>query len=162
MDEYQGQPGKTRWRLPRTILALGVGLLTIWAFNRHYQSVAMHFAARAQIYDQSGQLSADELGRLRQAAHSFNQDFGLVLRVAVNNGPLSPPAVDSRTIYLGLDLARNEAVVVMPPLLAKALDPELAARLSGDFFQPYFAAQAWPQGLLAWTQITLETLNAGK
>jgi len=161
-DEFEDLSPAPRSRWPRMILALAVGLLAVWGFYRHFQNVTGRFAAEEEIYDQTKRLSPDELDRLHQAAQAFRRDYGLNLRVAVLSGPVTPPVVDAGTIYIGLDVPQSRAVVIVPPLLAKSLPPDMAARLAGDFFAPYFAAQAWPEGLLAWTSLALEALGEQK
>jgi hypothetical protein len=146
-------------RFARTLLALSVALLAIWGFYRHYQNVTGDFESQRDIYDETRRLSPDELSRLRLAAAAFREAYGLNLRVSVRNGPVSPPPADPRTIFIGLDATHDQSVIVIPPLMAKALPPELAERLAGDFFAPYFAVQAWPEGLMAWAATALEALG---
>lgn len=144
-------PGKQPFRLqlPKILVLGAVIVLTIAGFQWHFERMAERYEAQALIRDETATLSTRQMDLLRQVGAALRDGYGLTLRVVVRHGTTEPPALDAKTIYIGLDTAANKGVVVLPPLLAKALPPELVESLAGPWFEPYFAAQDWPEGLMA-------------
>lgn len=146
-------------RLTRPALMVLVFLGAIWAFSAHFADVAKKIDAQTTIVDETGRLSPADLERLRLAARFLRAGYGVTLRLSVRPGPVDPPPLDAATAFVGLDTASGRSVVVLPPLLAKALSPETAAALTGPFFDTSFAANAWPEGLSAWVTQLVESLD---
>ena len=148
-----------RLQLPRMFLLAAVAVLTIAGFQWHFHRMATRLEAQALIRDETATLTTGQLDLLRQTGAALHAGYGLTLRVAVRHGAVEVPALDAKTVFIGLDTATGQGVVVLPPLLARALPPEVAANLAGPFFEPYFAAQAWPEGLMACLRRILEALD---
>lgn len=151
---------KRRFSPPRFILLALVVLGTIWAFNAHFSGLAERMAAQAEIADETGLLPPDRLTLLKDASQAMRQAYGVSLKVHVRAGAVSAPPEDPKTLFIGLDTQAGTAVVSLPPLLAKALPPELAASLQNGYFAPYFAAGSWPEGLYSCVLTILEALDA--
>jgi len=149
----------SRPALPRGLLLILVVLGAIWAYTWHFENMALRLKAQDAIYDETGRLPPERLALLRDASHAMRETYGIMLRVQVRNGPAQPPAPDPIVLFIGLDTASRTSVVQLPPLLARALPSGLAQSLANDYFQPYFAADAWPEGLYACVLTILEALR---
>ncbi len=144
------------WRI---LLLLLVVLGTIWAYSWHFENLALRLKSQDAILDETGQLPPERLALLRDAGHAMREAYGITLRVQVRTGPVKAPEPDPKTLFIGLDTASGTSVVQLPPLLARALPDGLAQSLANDYFQPYFAADAWPEGLYACVLTILEALR---
>ena len=145
--------------MPRGLLLLCVVLATVWAYSRHFEGVADRFQHANDIRDETGTLTPEKITLLRDASRVMQDSYGVSLRIIVSRSAVQPPSQDPKTLFIGLDVSASQAVVVFPPLLAKALPPELAQRLSSGYFDPFFADKAWPEGLYSCVLIILEALR---
>ncbi len=145
--------------LARLALLGLVVLGTLWGFNKHFENVATRLQAQEAISDETGQLPPERLALLREASSALREAYGVHLAIVVRPGTVAAPAPDPKTLFIGLDTASNAAVVQLPPLLAKALPPELAQSLASGYFDAYLAAGAWPEGLDAGVLAILEALR---
>ncbi len=150
---------KRRFTPPRFLLLLCVLLGTIWAFNLHVENIAHRIAQENEIVDETGTLPPERLTLLRDASRAMRENYGVTLKVLVRSGPVKAPPDDPKILFIGLDTASKRAVLWIPPLMARALPPELAARLQSGYFDPYFAEGAWPEGLYSCVLTILEALD---
>ena len=148
-----------RFAPPRLLLLLLVVLGTAWAFNLHFENMAKRMSAEADIVDETGTLPPERVALLKDASRAMREAYGVTLRVLVRKGPVSPPSPDPKTLFIGLDTASGTAVVHLPPLMARALPQELAASLQSGYFDAYFAAGTWPEGLYSCVLAILEALD---
>jgi len=151
--------GRGKFSLPRGLLLLSVVLLTMWAYSRHFEGVADRLARQDPILDETGTLSTDKVKLLRDASKAMRDTYGLTLRVHVRRGPVTPPPADPAMVFIGLDVEAKTAITQIPPLLAKALPSELARELASGYFDPFFAAGTWPEGLNSCVLTILEALR---
>lgn len=162
-ERIEFAPAPSRPTLPsavwRILLLVLVVLGTVWAYSWHFENLANRLKSQDTIIDDTGRLQPERLALLRDAGHAMREAYGITLRVQVRTGPVQPPAPDAKTLFIGLDTASGTSVVQMPPLLARALPAGLAQSLANDYFQPYFAADAWPEGLYACVLTILEALR---
>ncbi|WP_243440058.1 hypothetical protein [Fundidesulfovibrio soli] len=145
--------------LARLALLGLVVLGTLWGFNKHFENVATRLQAQEAITDETGQLPPERLALLREASDALREAYGVQLSIVARPGPVSAPPPNPKTLFIGLDTASNAAVVQLPPLLAKALPPELAQSLASGYFDAYLAAGAWPEGLYTGVLAILEALR---
>lgn len=145
--------------IPRLLLLVCVILVTGGVFSRHYENVIGHISASGDISDETGSLTPERLRLLRDASQTMRRAFGISLRVHIRPGPVTPPPATPDLLFFGLDTADYTAVTVLPPLLDRALPPELAQSLSSGYFDPYFAAGTWPEGLNSAVLAILEALR---
>lgn len=137
---------------PGVTFLRAVLLITVFAgaavlYQRHFAKTLDRINTRSTVYDQSGTMSPEQRDALRDFAAALKEEFGIELRIQVRNEGLVPPETDSKTLFIGLDLAAPRAVVVLPPLLERALDPDFVRRLREDHFAPYLAQGNWTRGL---------------
>jgi hypothetical protein len=145
--------------LVRLLLLLCVLLGTVRVFSWHFGKVAEKINSQDTISDETGTLTLERLGLLREAQAALRGSYGVALVIKVRQGPLTPPPEDPKTLFIGLDTAGKSATVVLPPLLAKALPGELAESLQSGYFAPYLAAGNWPEGLYSAMFAILEALR---
>jgi hypothetical protein len=150
---------RKKFSVPRALLLVCVILGTVWAYSRHFEGVADRFQRVDGIRDETGTLPPEKIKLLRDSSRAMQDTYGVALRVVVSRSPVSPPAQDPKILFIGLDVSAGKAVVVIPPLLARALPPELAQRLSSGYFDPFFAENAWPEGLYSCVLAILEALR---
>jgi len=150
---------RKRFSVPRALLLMCVILGTVWAYSRHFQGVADRFQHVDDIRDETGTLPPEKIKLLRDSSRVMQDTYGIVLRIVVSRSSVYPPTQDPKALFIGLDISAGKAVVVFPPLLAKALPPELAQKLSSGYFDPFFADNAWPEGLYSCVLAILEALR---
>ncbi|MFZ5426520.1 MAG: hypothetical protein ACOZEN_06075 [Thermodesulfobacteriota bacterium] len=150
---------KRRFTPPRFLLLACVLLGTVWAFSLHFENLADRIAQDNEIVDETGTLPPGRVALMRDASRAMREKYGVTLRVLVRSGPVTAPPEDPKTLFIGLDTASSTAVISIPPLMARALPAELAARLQSGYFDPYFAAGAWPEGLYSCVLSILEALD---
>ncbi|WP_243358706.1 hypothetical protein [Fundidesulfovibrio terrae] len=151
--------GRGKFSMPRGLLLLCVVLAMVWAYSRHFEGVADRLSRQDAVLDETGTLSADKIKLLRDASKVMHDTYGVSLRVVVRRGPVTPPPADPSVVFIGLDVAGKQAVTAIPPLLAKALPPGLAEQLANGYFDPFFAAGTWPEGLYSCVLAILEALR---
>ncbi len=153
------KPERQRFPLPRLLLLIVVVLATAWGFSRHFQSVAERLDQSDAIRDETNSLPPQRLELLRDAADALRQSYGVEQRILVRGGAIAPPPESPKTLFIGLDTSTGRSMVVLPPLLARALPPGLAQNLEHDYFQPYFSAGNWQEGLYSCVLDILEALR---
>ncbi|MEW5775043.1 MAG: TPM domain-containing protein [Thermodesulfobacteriota bacterium] len=131
----------------RGVLLIAVFALAAVLYQRNFERRMDLINTRAAIYDQSGTMTQEQRDALRDFAAALKNEFGIDLRIQVRKGGLTLPEADSKTLFIGLDLDAQEAVVHLPPLLERSLDPDFVRRLRQEHFAPFFAEDNWPLGL---------------
>lgn len=137
---------------PGATFLRGVLLIAVFAgvamlYSRHFEKTMDRINTRSTVYDQTGDMTPAQREALRDFAAALKQEFGIELRIQVRQGALTLPEADAKTLFIGLDLADRQAVVILPPLLERALDPEFVRRLRQDTFAPALESGDWPRGL---------------
>jgi hypothetical protein len=161
-ERIEIDPAPSRFALPRMALLAVVVVATGWAFTRHFEGVADRFKQAETIRDETGALTPERARLLQDAAKVLREAYGMDLTIQARNGPVTPPAPGPRTLFIGLDTAGRKASVILPPLLDRALPPELAQSLANGYFDPFFAAGTWPDGLNSFVLAILEALRDAK
>jgi uncharacterized membrane protein YgcG len=137
---------------PGELLLRSVGLIAVfalvaWLFSKNMQANIDRLAAQSSLQDKAQALSQERRAIVREYAKRFKEQFGYELRVAI--GPDSPqPPRDAKTVLLSLDPAARRAALLLPPLAARGLGPDLLASLGDEHFAPYFERDDWQEGLL--------------
>lgn len=148
--------------LEHALRALGVllvFLLVSWAFWINSQRQADRLNARFGISDTEHRL--DELARaqIQEAITTLRATYGLELRVSISRLAPVLPHLDepAKTIFIGISPETGKALVVLPPLVEKALGPELAPQLMNELLPFHMApGKQWQQGL----QLALERIQS--
>lgn len=133
--------------LLRGLLLIAVFVAAAVLYQRNFEKRLDLLNTRATVYDQTTTMTGEQRDALRDFAAALKKEFGIDLRIQVRRDGLTLPAADSKTLFIGLDLAAQKAVILMPPLLERALDPQFVHRLREEHFAPYFADGDWPLGL---------------
>lgn len=161
-ERIELETGRGRFPLPRLVLLALVILGTAWAFTRHFEGVADRFQPSGVIRDETGTLTTGQMTLLRDAAKAMREAYGIDLAIHASKSMAAPPPPSPRTLYVGLDVPGRQAVVLLPPLLHRALPSELAQNLANGYFDPFFAAGTWPDGLNSFVLAILEALRDAK
>ncbi len=135
-------------RFLRFMLLITIFAVCGWLFSYSFERKMQQIQAGSSIWDQTGQLSDDQKTAFRDVVAQYRKEFGLNLKLLVSKSPVEPPEIDSKTIFIGLCPGRKEAVVLFPPLVAKALGPEFQRTLVEEHFPAFFARDDWPTGLI--------------
>ena len=156
-------PPVRRATLPRALHRILLLMLVVsgmvWAYSWHFENLLQRMKAQDSIVDETGQLPPERLALLRDADRAMREAYGVSLRVLARKGPVEPPPPDPKVLFIGLDTAAGRGVVILPPLMARALPAGLAQSLANDYFDPYFAAGVWPEGLYACVLTIMEALR---
>lgn len=141
---HASSPGEL---LLRSVGLIAVFALAAWLFSKNMQANLERLTAQATVQDQSQALSQEQRTVVREYARNFKEQFGYELKVVVGPEPPEPPK-DAKTVLLSLDPATKRVALLLPPLAARGLGPELLASLKEEHFAPYFERGDWPEGLL--------------
>ena len=129
-------------------LALVVCLVGL-AFWKNSERNMERINAQASFSDATGTLSDAERDHVRAFISTLRKTYGLEARVQVSADKLTPPPPDGKTLYVGLAPGARTAVVLLPPLVTRALGQDFARTLETEHFPFYFEpGRSWPQGLI--------------
>lgn len=142
----------------RGMLLIAVFVVVAALYQRHFKNTMEKIQTRSTVYDQNGLISPDLREALRGFAAALKDEYGVELRVQVRRTGIEEPVLDSKTLFVGLDLYARRAVILLPPLMERALGPEFVGYLRHEHFAPYFARDDWPLGLstalsMLWDQL---------
>lgn len=136
-------------RFLRALALMAVLAGVLWAFEARFSRLAEDMAREQTVYDETGQLTADERGLLRALAGELHARFGLDVAVRVQRGAVTVPALDEKTVFIGLCVDAKTATVILPPLAVRALGAEFPRTIENDILGQALASGRWPEGLVA-------------
>ncbi len=132
----------------RFMLLIAVFAVCGWLFWENSQMTVRKLKARSDVWDRTGTLNPGQTKALSRFSNMFEDELGITVKLQIANEELEMPELDTKTLFMGLNLAEENAVVVFPPLVEKALGEDFRSRLENEHFPPYFASGDWPQGLV--------------
>ena len=143
----EGRGGRAGWAsLIRPFLVVCIFILAAALYSAHFTDVMDRLRSELAVSDAAGMLSPDELKLASDFAKILHQRVGLELKLATFAGEVKTPALDPRTIFIGLS-RDGGSEVVLPPLAQRALGPEAANYLEKEHFSPYLAEGRAGEGL---------------
>ncbi len=108
----------------RLLLLIGVFAATItafwWHFERRMAELQPANGAHA-LMDSSYILHKEEKKALYAWRDKFEKTWGLKILVHVSADDLTVPSFPTTSLYIGVGLKNNEAVIILPTLTKKAL-----------------------------------------
>lgn len=152
-------------RFLRAMLLICVFIGVGWLYTRHFDSAIEDIKSRSSLQDTTGLMTKAQRQNLFEFSNMFEKEFGVELRLQINDGPVEIPELDSKTMFFGLDTKNKRLTALFPPLVERALGPEFVEQLKTRHMTPYFENDSWPTGLikaLAMTWERLIGLNAPK
>jgi hypothetical protein len=148
-------------RLAGLMALLGLMVLGFW---KNSERNVERINARFGLSDETKTLSKAQQEQVQAFIAAMRKTYGIEARVQVRQGAPSPPEQDGKTLFLGLSLDDKSAVVVLPPLMERALGADFATRLGTEHFPFHFGPEkSWQNGLLSaldLIQARLAALNA--
>lgn len=135
--------------------ALGVVFVfmgVIWLFWKHnartLEMLESQQAVPQQIVlDKTETLTDEQKKAVRDLSRALKSAYGLELRVVVDAVPVVVPDPDTKSIFIGMYPEGKQAVVILPPLVERALGQGFANHLRREHFIPYWESGDWPRGL---------------
>jgi len=141
-----GGPLEHLLRLAGLLVVVGLVVLGFW---KNSERNSERINARYGLSDETKSLSTVEQEQVQAFIAALRKKYGIEARVQVRQGPVTPPAQDGKTLFLGLDLEAKTAVVLLPPLMERALGADFARRLEREHFPFYFQpGKNWRKGLI--------------
>jgi hypothetical protein len=143
----------------RAVGVLLVFALASWGFWINSQRQADRLNARFGISDTEHRLSESDRAQIQDAITTLRTKYGLELRVSITLlEPVLPPMDEpTKTLFIGLSPATGKALVVFPPLVEKALGPDLAPQLMNELLPFHMGpGKHWQKGL----QLALEQIQS--
>ena len=119
----------------------------IWLFWKHSQRTMDMLDAHQIVVDQGGQLTEEQRRSVRDLSRALKASFGMDLQLVIATKPLSQPVVDAKTIYIGLFPEGEQVLVILPPIMERALGHGFTRHLRQEHFGPYWASGNWQRGL---------------
>ncbi|MFW5735359.1 MAG: TPM domain-containing protein [Oceanidesulfovibrio sp.] len=132
----------------RFMLLIAVFAVCGWLFWLNSQQTVEKLKARSDVWDRTDTLNPGQTKALSRFGSMFEDELGLTVKMQIANEELEMPELDTKTLFIGLDLAEDNAVIVFPPLVEKALGEDFRRRLENEHFPSYFESGDWPQGLV--------------
>ena len=133
-------------RLAAIIVLLGLVVVGFW---KNSERNIERINARFGLSDETKTLSTVEQEQVQAFITAMRKTYGIEARVQVRQGALEPPEQDGKTLYLGLSLDGQFAVVVLPPLVERALGADFARSLADEHFPFHFGpGKSWRKGLI--------------
>jgi hypothetical protein len=128
---------------------LAVVSLVVVGFWKNSERNIERINARFGLSDETKSLSTVEQEQIQAFITALRNTYGIEARVQVRQGRVEPPAQDGKTLFLGLSLDGKFAVVVLPPLVERALGPDFAQQLMDEHFPFHFGpGKNWRKGLI--------------
>jgi hypothetical protein len=125
-----------------------VGLVIVGFWKNSERNIE-RLNTRYGLSDETKSLSPDEQEQVQAFIAALHKTYGIEARVQVRLGAPEPPVQDGKTLFVGLSLDAKSAVVVLPPLVERALGPDFARSLSAEHFPFHFGpGKRWQKGLL--------------
>jgi len=133
-------------RLAGLLLVLGLVVVGFW---KNSERNIEHINARFGLSDETKTLSKVEREQVQAFITALRKSYGIEARVQVRQGPVAPPEQDGKTLFLGLSLDGKSAVVMLPPLMERALGADFARSLADEHFPFHFGPdRLWQKGLI--------------
>ncbi|GAB6057718.1 TPM domain-containing protein [Desulfonatronum parangueonense] len=133
--------------LLRTLGVIFVFMGVIWLFWKHNQRTIEMLDTRQVVMDQAGALTEEQKNSVVELSRALRVSFGLELRLLIATDALSMPVLDARTIYIALNPEQEQVVVVLPPIVERALGHGFTTYLRHEHFIPYWESGNWQRGL---------------
>jgi hypothetical protein len=154
-----------REKVIRSLALLLVFAAVIWAFMKNNERVVDVLNQQSAVYDETGVLDRDQKKMIVSFTQTLRAKWGLNCKIQVYGGDFVVPALDDKTLYIGLAPAIDQAELRFPPLMRSALGPEFIDSLKTTFLLPSFQDGDWPlaiQEVLVEILKKLDSLNQGE
>ncbi|QJT09212.1 TPM domain-containing protein [Oceanidesulfovibrio marinus] len=132
----------------RFMLLIAVFAVCGWLFWLNTQMTVKKLKARGAVWDRTGTLNSGQTKALSRFTDMFDDELGITVKLQIADGELDMPELDTKTLFIGLNLADKKAIVVFPPLVERAVGDAFRKRLEDEHFPPYFESGDWPKGLV--------------
>ncbi|MDP3427632.1 MAG: hypothetical protein Q8S17_09685 [Humidesulfovibrio sp.] len=133
-------------RLTGLLVLLAVVIVGFW---KNSERNIERINARFGLSDETKTLSKVEQEQVQAFISALRKTYGIEARVQVRQGPVTPPEQDGKTLFLGLSLDEKSAVVMLPPLVERALGADFARSLAAEHFPFHFGpGKSWQKGLI--------------
>jgi hypothetical protein len=138
--------------LLRSLGVIFVFLGVIWLFWKHNARTlemleSQRGAGEHVVLDKAGALTDEQRKAIRDLSRAMKSSYGLDLQVVVDVEPIDAPRSDVSLIFVGLYPEGRQSLVVLPPLVERAVGRGLANHLRDDHFSPYWGSGDWRRGL---------------
>ncbi len=128
-----GVGGSGREKVVRTLLLIGLFVICGFAFQAHFERRFTEIEARHAFLDEIGVVKPEERAVLDAAVARLREHWGLRVLVHVRAGAVLAPKLGPERLFVGVAPGRRQALVLLPPLVKKAvpagLDRDLELRL---------------------------------
>jgi len=146
-------------RLARGLLVLGVFVLVVAAFSRHFRNLAEEMAARGTVADSLGVLSETDRAWIRGQAAVLKRRFGLELSVRLGGVPRFRTADDPKRVIVFLDQDCRQGRVTVPALVVPALPAGFLEDLGREHLDAACREGRAREGVLAAVGLLTTTLG---
>lgn len=138
--------------LLRGLGVIFVFMVVIWLFWEHNARTlemieSQRSASQQVVSDETRVLTDEQKQAIYDLSRALQANYGLELRVIVDVKPVIAPEMDAGTIFIGMYPEGRQAVVILPPLVERAVGVGLANHLRRHHFPPYWQSGDWPRGL---------------
>lgn len=146
--------------LLRALGMIFVFMGVIWLFWKHNQRTIEMLDSHQVVVDRGGMLTDAQKQSIRDLSRALKSSFGLDLRLVVVDDGLARPLVDAKTIHIGIDPESKMFLVVLPPIVERALGQGFTRYLREEHFAPYWASGNWQRGLGEALSLIWNALNS--
>lgn len=149
---WRGGGPLLRGNTTREIFVRFVALLLLlvavgWLFWKNNEYALDRIERRGTVVDDLDLLSKDQKQTIRDFAKHLKDNFGIGFRLLVSHEELTYDKQDAKTIFVGIDPDKPEAVVHLPPLLRQAVGADTGDEMR-ELIQFGLEKGRWQQALL--------------
>ena len=151
-------------RLFRYIIVVLLFCAVVWGFwlNNQRRMESLKKPPAAAVVDRTGSLDPEQERRLSAFQDRFREAYGIPLSISVTQDPsfTALRASGAGTVLLGIAPGSGAVLFEAPPLARAALGEPLLLYIRHVHFVPYFARNAWPEGLESALNLIVSRLDA--
>lgn len=141
-------------RIIRSLALVLIFALVIWAFMKNNERVVEVLNREGVVYDETNTLDKEQRKFIVSFTHALRDEFGLSSRIQVFAGDFTVPALDAKTMYIGLAPSIGEVQIRFPAMMRQALGDDFIEALKTEYLLPSFEYDDWPQEI----QVVLATI----
>lgn len=121
--------GKGWGKAVRLALLLGVFAVCAWAFQAHFTRRFASIEARNAFWDETGLTRPEDRAALDEIVGRLRERWGLRVSVHIRKGAVPAPEDKPKGIFVGVSPGRRQALVLLPPLVKKAVPSNFTFQL---------------------------------
>ncbi|GAU08035.1 hypothetical protein [Desulfoplanes formicivorans] len=144
----RGRAGETPLtRILRLMGVVAVFILVSVLYWHYYEHSLDQIMTKQSVWDQTKTLTTDQKRAIQSFSRMLKSRYGMNLKLKITREHVVVPALNAKTMFIGICPDRQEVTVIFPPLMRSALGTRFEDYLNREHFTPYWQDGQWHQGL---------------